>query len=382
MRTVKFTAARWMPGLWMLGVAAALLTLAACGGNGSGDSGGTKSVSQPASREDVLTSLTTLVIVPRYQQAADAMGQLADSVQTLCSEPNAAALESARIDWRGARNAWVTTEAFRFGPAMDRRSQSLVDWWPVSVERIDRALSGGDLVTEEAVRQFMPATQRGIGAMERLLFGKGSNSLATQGGAVRCGYLRALTSVAHEEIGGILHDWEGDEESPGYAGFFDGSANSSLHPRVAEAEVGRSLVFLVRTIANMRLGAALGVDAEPDLTAIPSGAAGHSSDDLSHQLLGISEMYRGADSDPHALGIGHMVSQLSPEVDSRMTAAIESASTAIDGVDGSLESAIAANPQSVRNVYDSFKELQRVLNTEVVSVLGVTVGFSDTDGDS
>ena len=158
MRTVKFAAARWMPGLWMLGVAAALLTLAACGGNGSGDSGGTKSVS----REDVLTSLTGLVIVPRYREAADAMGQLADSVQTLCSEPNAAALENARSDWRGARNAWVTTEAFRFGPAMDRRSQSLVDWWPVSVERIDRTLSGGDVVTEEAVRQFMPATQRGL----------------------------------------------------------------------------------------------------------------------------------------------------------------------------------------------------------------------------
>ena len=130
------------------------------------------------------------------------MGRLADSVETLCSEPNAAALESARSDWRGARNAWVTTEAFRFGPAMDRRSQSLVDWWPVSVERIDRALDGGDLVTEETVRQFMPATQRGIGAMERLLFAEGSNSLTTQGAAARCGYLMALTAVAHEEIEG------------------------------------------------------------------------------------------------------------------------------------------------------------------------------------
>ena len=369
---------RCASALWMLGLAAALLTLAACGGNGSGDPGRTKSVS----RQDVLTSLTNLVIVPRYRQAADAMGRLADSVETLCSEPNAAALERARSDWRGARNAWVTTEAFRFGPAMDRRSQSLVDWWPVSVERIDRALDGGDLVTEETVRQFMPATQRGIGAMERLLFAEGSNSLTTQGAAARCGYLMALTAVAHEEIEGILHGWEGDEESPGYAGFFDGSANSSLHPRVAEAEVVRSLVFLVRTIANMRLGAALGVDAEPDLMAIPSGAAGHSREDLSRQLLGISEMYRGAKGDPQALGIGHMVGQSSPEVDNRMTAEIESALTAVDGVDGSLESAIAANPQSVRNVYDSFKEMQLVLNTEVVSVLGVTVGFSDTDGDS
>ncbi len=113
---------RCASALWMLGLAAALLTLAACGGNGSADLGESQSVSRPASREDVLTSLAGLVIVPRYRQAADAMGQLADSVETLCSEPNAAARESARIDWRGAGNAWVTTEAFRFGPAMDRRS--------------------------------------------------------------------------------------------------------------------------------------------------------------------------------------------------------------------------------------------------------------------
>ena len=76
---------------------------------------------------------------------------------------------------------------------MDRRAQSLVDWWPVSVERIDNALSGGDLVTEETVRQFMPATQRGIGAMERLLFAEDSDSLTTQAAAVRCGYLMAVT---------------------------------------------------------------------------------------------------------------------------------------------------------------------------------------------
>ena len=69
---------RWASALWILGLAAALLTLAACGGNGSPDPGETKSVS----REDVLTSLTTLVIVPRYRQAADAMGRLADSVET------------------------------------------------------------------------------------------------------------------------------------------------------------------------------------------------------------------------------------------------------------------------------------------------------------
>ena len=65
-----------------------------------------------------------------------------------------------------------------------------------------------------------------------------------------------------------------------------------------------------------------------------------------------------------------------------MAGAIEACRDAVEAFGGSLELAIVADPAVVRAVYDSFKELQRVLNTEVVSLLGVSVGFSDTDGDS
>ena len=65
-----------------------------------------------------------------------------------------------------------------------------------------------------------------------------------------------------------------------------------------------------------------------------------------------------------------------------MAGAIDACRDAVEAFDGSLESAIVSDPAVVRAVYDSFKELQRVLNTEVVSLLGVSVGFSDTDGDS
>ena len=377
--------------LLLLSALAALLALIACGGSTppAAESGETpREIAEIAietpeiSRQDVLPSLAGRVIVPRYRLASDAMGVMADSVSALCSAPGDAALETARAAWRDARAAWMTTEAFRFGPAMDRRSVSLVDWWPVSVERIDGVVTDGQPVTAETVRQFMPSTQRGMSAMEHLLFGDGSGALAGPGGAMRCGYLAALATVAHEEIYGVRRDWEGDGESTGYAGFFDGSASSSLHPREGEAEVVRSLVFVVRTIANMRLGAALGVDTEADPAAIPAGAAEHSREDLRHQLLGISEMYQGADGDPDALGISHLVRQLSPEVDSRMAGAIEACRDAVEVFDDSLESAIASDPAVIRTVYDRFKELQRVLNTEVVSLLGVSVGFSDTDGDS
>ena len=165
--------------LWLL-AAALLFATAGCGGNGSDVPGEASAVS----RQGVLTSLSGLVIVPRYGQSADSIGQLADLVGALCSAPEATVLEAARSGWRRARDAWTTTEAYRFGPAVERRSVSLVGWWPVAAERIDPTVAEGKPVTVETVWQFMPSTQRGIGAMERLLFGEGSEGLSGSGSSV------------------------------------------------------------------------------------------------------------------------------------------------------------------------------------------------------
>ena len=56
--------------------------------------------------------------------------------------------------------------------------------------------------------------------------------------------------------------------------------------------------------------------------------------------------------------------------------------SALDDVDGTLGDAVEQSPQQVQAVFDQMVELRRAINTEVVSLLGVAVGFSDTDGDS
>ena len=54
---------------------------------------------------------------------------------------------------------------------MDRRSRSLVDWSPVDSERIEKSLSKRETVTANDVREFLGATQRGMGTIEYLVFG-------------------------------------------------------------------------------------------------------------------------------------------------------------------------------------------------------------------
>ena len=336
---------------------------------------------EKAGRGAVLQSLTARVIRPGYAAAANAAAALHQSAESLCAAPSPAGLAAAQDAWRAARQAWLRTESYRFGPAMERRSASLVDWHPVALDEIEARLAGGERMTGERVREYLPATQRGLGAAEHLLFGPGRDALADggDGAPARCAYLTALTAVAQAETAGILADWRGDGANPGYAGFYDGTAASSLLDREAEAIAVRSLVFQGRAIASMRLAPALGLDGPADAAAIPAGAADNSRADLLSQLDGIAALYGGADG---GLGLSHRVRMLSADTDARMLAAIESSSAAVRGLGGSLTARLETAPAEVQAVYDRLKEMQRILNTEIVSLLGVSVGFADTDGDS
>ena len=336
-----------------------------------------------ASRQDVLVSLTADVIAPRFETAAAEMNTLRDALHTLCGSPTAANLQRAQDAWRSAREAWMRSQAMWFGPVMDRRSRSLVDWAPVDPERIEDLLAMRDDITAEYVREFLASTQRGLGTVEYIIFGDDAAALEalSAAGGGRCRYLTALGDVAAAELDGVVADWTvGNAESGAYAGYFDGTAESALLGRSAVAEIVRTSVFLARSITDMRLGKALGIgdDVKADPSAIPMGAAHNAVADMRNQVLGMQDMYVGADG---GLGLGALIAGLSAAADERMRAAFENALEAIGQLEEPLHANMAQNPAAAQTAHARLTELKRALNTEVVSLLDVSVGFADTDGD-
>ena len=98
----------------------------------------------PPSRQDVLASLTDHLIVPRFQTVAAGMGELRDALDSLCANPTTDTLGEARTAWREARAPWMRSQSVWFGPVMDRRSRTLVDWSPVDPERIEATWPSGN----------------------------------------------------------------------------------------------------------------------------------------------------------------------------------------------------------------------------------------------
>ena len=334
--------------------------------------------SNDVTRRDVAASLTELVIIPQYAAAAASAEAMHERIRMLVSEPSARRLDAARESWREARSAWSRVQAYSFGPVMELRIPSLVDWWPISEEKIEQTRSRAS-ITAEDVRESFAADQRGFSALEYLLFAD-DDIVLTQLGSERGAtgqYLAALSEVIARAIRQAAVDWAGE-----YGSAFSGTGDRAIAENLAIADLVRVPVFLTETVGDMQLGVALGIiktDADPSV--IPEGAAGVGVDDLAQSVRGIQDTYLGhADGQ----GISDLIAQLSVESDLRMRDALSAAIDAIDSLDRTrpLVELLQTDPDAVAAARDAIKAVQIILNTEIVSLLGVTIGFSDNDGDS
>ncbi len=335
--------------------------------------------SNDVTRRDVAASLAEQVIAPRYEVAAVAAQALDERVTRLASDPTAGRLDAAREAWREARSAWSRLQAYSFGPVMELRIPSLVSWWPISPEKIDETLTR-DAVAAEDVRESFAADQRGFGALEYLLFADDEVVLSRLGSGsdVYGPYLTALSGVIADAIQQASDDWAG-----AYGAAFSGTGNRAIAENLAIADLVRVPVFLTETIGDMQLGVALGITKpEADLSVIPEGSAGAGVDDLAQYVRGIQDTYLG---DTDGLGISDLIAQLSEDADQRMRDALVDAIGAIESLKGDgqpLRQVLESDPDAVAEARDAIKAVQIVLNAEIVSLLGVTIGFSDNDGDS
>jgi predicted lipoprotein len=341
----------------------AVLALGIAVAAGCGDSG--------PSREDVLADLAAEAIVPAYEQLRVATADLREATEQLCAEPGEETAAQARAALADARAAWKRTQAVWVGPVMERRSWARVDW-PVEPDDIDGLLADDTVeLTVETLRDSVGADQRGLSAMEHVLGADARSAAAAAGDDRRCAYLIALAGIVADEAASVGDGWTlGSGDGPPYAETF-GSSEDSLDMLVNDA------LFLLEAMTDTELGNALGLmGGEPDPAAVAEGPEGLGVADLQGRLDGLRAVLVGGDSQP---GISAL---LGDDLTERLASQFDAADEALAGIDPPLREAATASPATVEAARDALKAIQVTLATEVVSRLGVTIGFSDADGDS
>lgn len=324
------------------------------------------------SRPDVLQELASDTIVPVFDDLAATTADLSAATDALCDAPSTATLDDARSALAATRIAWSTSEPMWVGPVMDRRSWAVIDW-PIAADEIDALIADDEPLTTERLGKRVGADQRGLAAIEYILGAPDDDRVVDQlGDERRCGYLTAVAAVIADEAGLLPGDWvDGLRDGPPFIETFVDPDSEALDDLVNDS------VFLLEAMTDGELGTALGeMDREADLDAIVEGPAGLAVGDLTAHLHGLRLVMVGENE---RRGLGPL---LGDDISDRLIAAFDAADVAVAAIDGDLATAITERPDDVSAARAALKSLQILVNTEVVSQLGVTIGFSDADGDT
>jgi predicted lipoprotein len=352
------------------GVAACLLVL---GAGACGDDDGGSSSSPSDGSEAALRELADGVIVPGYAEVADRLDALAAAVDELCGAPGDAALETARAAWREAAVAWPATRAGGVGPAMDRRLMGAIGY-PARPGTVSGLLEGDDPLDTDALAEEGSAA-RGLPTLELLLFDAGSADLAAPGpaGARRCEYAGSAATLAASAAGEVRDAWTG-----GYVDSLASGGQDSVAALVNE------VAHTMQEVDDQGLRVLANADTPDDLpSAMREGPAAHDLAELRAMHAGVAAVVLGApDSGSGSGGLLAVVEARDPDVAERLRSAVTEATDAFAGLPDSTAEAITAHPDELAAAGDAAARVKVVVGTEVASVLGVTIGFSDADGDS
>lgn len=284
------------------------------------------------SRADVLGSYADDVAKPAYDAFAAAAGDLAARVAAACDDPTTEQVDGALDDVDALRLAWMRTRAMSSGPAMDRRSDALIDW-PIRAADVETFVASAEpgSITPEVVAKNVGADTRGLTAL-RFVF-SADDAPDRLADAAWCDYSAAVAAVVADEATVVADAWVDLADR-----FGDDDAADGWLEMVVNDDIN---VVHKLTEEPRDLG-----DAPPDVAA-----------DRAAQLEGVAEVWT-------ALG-----PMLDDDLGERLSAEIEAARAAFaaDDIESGRELA---------------REVEATLATEVAAHLDVTIGFSDADGDS
>lgn len=330
----------------------------------------------------VMAAVVDDVIVPGYaafHESAEALDHAADR---LCADASPQSLDAARAAFSGTVSAWGRIEMIQFGPAMDENRLERVLFYPdprgIGLRQVQEILATEDeTATKTETLAHKSVAAQGLGALEYVLFGTGSDALAKAGDPFRCRYAAAIAANL-EAIGGELEEAWADPQGVAAEWKNPGGDGSAFHS-ASEAlnDVLGALMHGIESVNDVRIAAFFADTPSKDK---PKQAlfwrSGNTMPLLVADIEGMRTLF---DKGRMASVLPEDEKALAPLVDHGFSAAIEQAKA----IDEPLVDTLGdiPNRQKFVELTGIVANLKNRLGNEYGPAIGLSTGFSFADGD-
>ncbi len=333
---------------------------------------------EPFSRKAMLENITYNIILPTHQAFLETTEPLERAVQILVQSPDAVSLSSAQAAWRESIIAWQQSNLFAIG-GLDLMILHNQIAKSINIGQIEKLIKEGEKINEIYVENA-GSSAKGLLALEYLLFNEEGDEavLEVLASDAHAAYALALAENIQSKANSLYDFWTADDNA--YIKRFIAADEKTSQIQRTVNKLANEMMSYSETLTSMKLAAPLGLNetATPnfeDVEGIRSESAIAQIESNLQILFKTFTGEQGLGFDDYLIDVGE--AQLVTD----MLNSLEEALDALSMLNNSLPDVIAENPEALEKTYEASKNFLIMTSVDMANQLGITVTFSDNDGD-
>ena len=328
---------------------------------------GNDPVDQPDDYSAALNNISQDVILKTYKDLDEKSVLLADALALLSSDQTAQNLENARQAWRVARVPWEKSEGFLFGPVDQQGIDPSIDSWPVNETDLDAVLHGGQQLTKSYI-DGLDGTLKGFHTIEYLLFGTNGNKQIVDFDTRQFQYLKACAESLEGATAQLYNSWKPTGENFVANLIKAGQTGESIYPsqKAALQEIVTGIIVIADEVANGKINDPY---SQQDVTLEESRFSANSKADFADNIRSIQNVYLGTFQNASGEGISSIIRSKNESLDNQLRESIQNSIDKIEAIEGTFTDAIFNSPQTVTNAQNEVRDLQQLLESEVLPII-------------
>lgn len=331
-----------------------------------------------AAQRELFRHWATDTMLPLTQDFAASAERLAAAARAFCSGQRE--LRDVQAAWRDAQSAWQLMEMLQLGPAIERRTQRQVNFWPFRPRLLEPLLAETGAIDPERI-ETLGAAGKGLPALEYLLF---PAHKAEAGPGKHCNVVQALAEHVRVEAQGLAADWR--EPDGGFARQLAEAGQPAQGSPFASGDQALSdvvnlLIAGLDALKSRKVGKPLekGAGGAPQ-ERVESWRAGTSLEHIRDNLRGFESVFFG--SGAAGCGLDDYLAHIErPGLARVIRGELDAAQKALAAIRHPLQNAVVGQRKQVEQLHQSLARLQYLMETEVADALKVDLGFNTSDGD-
>lgn len=343
------------------------------------------------SRRAMLQNLADEIILPLHETFFEQTEALRTAVHDFLMNPSLESLNALQEAWRVESLLWHQVRLFNVGRLTFVYHSRIANNAPIATQIIDEFINGKTLIEPNAVGVF-GSNVVGVRTVEYLIFDPvgGNEAILAKfvddpNAIYRAQYLLLTVDDLHKTVGELLHMWSPDGLN--YADqFVEDDDPSSVQESISM--LVNAMVNSLETTVNMTIGWALGTEAggEVQPQIVEARYSGYSIPQITSFFEMLRDTFNGQSAAGDGLGFDDYLDFLGAQYDDlplseAINRQIDAVLEALAAIDEPLETALITHPELVQQVYDEGRRLVVLMKADMVSQLGITITFSDSDGD-